>query len=99
MSFLDNGCIIYKFRPIICVMTGSGGIPSSEAQLDQLNNDEVRGLPVKDISTSMCRRGHNILANRSTFMTKQSIYDMQDIAMHYSSNRGQRIKDFVKSLK
>lgn len=98
-AFLAEGkCSIYKYRPAICIITGSGGIPSTKKQLMQLNSGAVKGLPVKDISTSMCRRGHNILAQRNTYFTRQALEDMQELAIHYAHNKFGTTRDLAKWL-
>jgi Fe-S-cluster containining protein len=86
--FLEEGsCTVYEYRPILCAMTGAGGVPHSKKQLEQLNRGEVEGLPVRDLSSSMCKEGHTILANSGTFFTAQALEDTQDILIHLARNK------------
>lgn len=83
----EGNCSIYEFRPLLCAITGAGGVATSKKQLEQLNSGEVEGLPVKNLSSSMCREGHAILARNNTVFSKQSIQDTQEVLMHLAKHK------------
>ncbi len=83
----DGNCTIYEFRPLICAITGAGGVATSKRQIEQLNSGEVEGLPVKNLSSSMCREGHAILARNNVMFTRQSITDTQEVLVHLARHK------------
>lgn len=86
--FLDQGqCTIYEHRPLICAMTGAGGVANSRKQLEQLNSGQIEGIPVRNLSSSMCKEGHAILANSGASFTAQALEDTQDILVHIARNK------------
>ncbi len=95
---LDGSCSIYEQRPLICAMTGAGGVANSPKPLEQLNRDEILGIPVRNLSSSMCKEGHALLAQANVSFTKQSIHDTQEVLVHITTHKFGSTRELAKWL-
>jgi len=100
-AFLNdrNGrCTIYNYRPLVCVATGTTGIPSSEKALGTLLANPSEGLPFSQLSSTMCSRCHETLAKRDARLTYPALVDSQKIYDYLLDLTTASMRNFVLSL-
>ncbi len=99
----NRECTIYEFRPIVCVATGTGGIPKPESTIELevefdhlVRTREDRGFPVAKTGSTMCEPCYRTQVGQNARFSTGGMAIMQEVGYHYQNS--QTISDVVPRL-
>ena len=105
-GFLDEErqCVIYPFRPIMCIMTGVGGLPNKlhpevvdAIELFLSGGPDVE-VPTGKLVTSMCPDCAKQLTNEGATISTSTIVVYNQAMLHYGQNPYKTMNNFIPLL-